>query len=81
MAELAKLSIMSGSQHEASSPKHFAQKKSQICSTVPGRPVLFPLYTPHVTEPSGARICLAFEIVPFDRNEQRWAEAERVRSR
>jgi len=33
---------------------------------------------PHVTEPSGARICLAFEIVPFDRNEQRWAEAERV---
>jgi len=45
----------------------------------PGRLVLFPLYTPHATEPSGiegARICLAFDIVPAVGYEQRWAEAE-----
>jgi hypothetical protein len=36
---------------------------------VPGRLVLFPSYTPHATEPSGiqgARICVAFDIVPSD---------------
>jgi hypothetical protein len=36
---------------------------------VPGRLVLFPSYTPHATEPSGidgARICVAFDIIPSD---------------
>jgi tetratricopeptide (TPR) repeat protein len=35
---------------------------------VPGRLVLFPSHTPHATEPSGiegARICVAFDIVPI----------------
>jgi uncharacterized protein (TIGR02466 family) len=38
---------------------------------VPGRLVLFPSYTPHATEASGiegARICVAFDIVPSEKS-------------